>query len=773
MWQKLIKFSIYGLVFLMPLFWLPFSVEAFNFNKSYLLFALVSIGILAWLGKMIFENKKIVFQRTPLDLYVLIFLAMIILNFWFSKSRVSTLLGFYGRFWPSLVGILSLGGFYFLLTNNVNPKSENRNQNDEKIPKSQGIKDRANSDFGIRVSGLIKVFLWSSFLVVLVSYFSLFGVWQKISALKISLPSLMLNRTFNPIGGSLEQLSMFLAFIMVLIIGLLAFKQITKSVGLLILLFAILGILLIVDFWASWIVLVGGLIFFLTLAFWKRIFKEEVNRLSLAIFILLISFIFLFSNPLTGIFGENNILKNFTNFPEEQVLPQKMSWEISWQALRENPVFGSGVSNFQYNFSKFKPESFLKTNLWQIRFDRAGNHIAEILGTGGIVGMISYGLIVGMFLLISLFIIGVRKSEKRENLMSNSFLIIPLLMTFVALLIGQFVYYQTLTLAFGFWLMLGLGVISWQRPLKERTFSFKEFPEVGLILSVIFWILLIGFLYSYFLIGKLYLAEINYKNYLINPKKNMERLERATKFGELRATYHIALSRAYLQKINQEAATAQPNSPLIADLLKLTIDEGKKAVEIEKNWVASQENLAVIYRDIQGLAQGATNWAITKFEDALKLEPKNPALLTELGKLKLAVNNFEEAEKLFTQALGLKPDYIDPQIQLALLAERKGDTEGAINKLQDLLNKYPFSIEGHFQLGRLYYNQRKYDKAIEQFQAALTLFPNHSNSLYSLGLIYQKRGEKELALRMFEKVLQLNPGNQEVRRRIEELKKQE
>ena len=122
MWQKLIKFSVYSLVFLMPLFWLPFSSEAFEFNKSYLLFVLVSIGILGWLGKMIFQDKKVIFRRTPLDFFVLGFLVVAIVSYWFSKDRISSLLGFYGRFWPSLMGILNLGGFYFLLTNNVGIK---------------------------------------------------------------------------------------------------------------------------------------------------------------------------------------------------------------------------------------------------------------------------------------------------------------------------------------------------------------------------------------------------------------------------------------------------------------------------------------------------------------------------------------------------------------------------------------------------------------------------------------------------------------------------
>jgi len=38
------------------------------------------------------------------------------------------------------------------------------------------------------------------------------------------------------------------------------------------------------------------------------------------------------------------------------------------------------------------------------------------------------------------------------------------------------------------------------------------------------------------------------------------------------------------------------------------VAEGKKAVELSPNRVTTQETLGFIYRDIQGLAEGATEW---------------------------------------------------------------------------------------------------------------------------------------------------------------------
>ena len=83
-YDKVIRRSISWLVFLMPLFFLPFSFEQFEFNKQYLLCFLVAIGFLAWLAKMILVDKEIKIKKTPLDIAVLIFLGIAILSTLFS-----------------------------------------------------------------------------------------------------------------------------------------------------------------------------------------------------------------------------------------------------------------------------------------------------------------------------------------------------------------------------------------------------------------------------------------------------------------------------------------------------------------------------------------------------------------------------------------------------------------------------------------------------------------------------------------------------------------
>ena len=92
--NRIIKWSIYLLVFLIPLFWLPFSFEAFEFNKQYLLFFLVSLGFLSWLAKMILVDREFKLKRTPLDIPIMVFLFPAVLSAFF--LLINFLLSEYG-----------------------------------------------------------------------------------------------------------------------------------------------------------------------------------------------------------------------------------------------------------------------------------------------------------------------------------------------------------------------------------------------------------------------------------------------------------------------------------------------------------------------------------------------------------------------------------------------------------------------------------------------------------------------------------------------------
>jgi len=774
--NQIVKISIYLLVFLLPLFWLPFSFEMFEFNKQYLLFFLVSIAFFAWLAKMILIDKEIRFRRTPLDIFVLAFIFIAILSAIFSVDKGLSLFGFYGRFSDGLIGLLSLGVLYFLITNNV--------------------------QLLISMSGLVKTLLGSVFFVILFSYFSIFGLWARAGW---QLPGIMLQRTFNPVSGSLEGLAIFLAVMVVFLVGLIMIrddkgairddkgmirddkgmieddkgmirddKGMIRKLGKIIkglLLLASLFLLLIIDFTASWIVLAVSLVLFTGLALWQRMFRENVNKLLLPICLIIIAGAGLFINT-AGI--ANEILGRETLL-REQILDQKTSWQVATRTVTDNVkqgFLGTGIGTFSYNFSKEKPIEFNESPLWFIRFDRAGSQIAEVLGTMGFLGLFSYLVLLGMFLLVSWLLIGDVKGGKGNYLL-------PLLVAFLALLAAQFVYYQNTVLAFAFWLVLALSVVSWQKPIKEKKFSFKEFPELSLVFSVLLILVGLALAGTFFFAQQFYRADMIYaqSQRMAPGPERTGLIEKAKDLNPYLAQYQAILARAYLEQalIEMRKPVADQDATIIEIAVARAIEAARASTLRSPGQVATWETLAMVYRDIRLVAEGAKEWAISSFRRAIELEPTNPILYTELGKL-LAIENPEEARKEFIRALELKPDYFDASIQLARIYEAQNNLAEAIKTIEGALNRLAAVAPQEnlilvFELGRLFYNDGRINEARFAFERVLEVFPLHSDALYSLAVIHQEKGETDRAINLFERVLELNPGNQEVIRRIEELKK--
>jgi tetratricopeptide (TPR) repeat protein len=790
MLKKILKFSLYALIFFLPLFWLPFSFEFIEFNKLYLLFFLGWMTVLIWFLKMILVDKVIKIRWSRFDFLVLAFILISVISFAFSPDKPSGLFGSYGRFNNGLIALLSFFALYILVRNNFS-LGEEKNEIEEKKEEEKKEKKESGEVEGIKWTKLIKAkikgakggevitlegifnsLFFSALIVVLWSCLSLFNVWSKIPFLRGRTPFV-----FSPVSGSAYGLAVYLALMMVLVLlALLTRKGLKTTWVVLYGSFLVLAgaLLLLFDFSSAWIVLGVSLILFIGLSLKKKILKEEVHRLIIPIFLVLLSALFLvlsFEGLLAG-FGRRDL--PIFDFPREQILWQDESWQIGINSVThdaKNRYIGSGIGTFLYDFSKFKSDRMNQGLLWQLRFDRSGNNIAEILATEGFFGLIVFLLIIG-WLFVNLMWKKEKDKEESKEDKTNKIILGVIL---AGLVVSQLVFYQNMVLGALFWLTLGIGAsISFT---KEKKFSLREYPEIGLIFETVTIILVLLIVAGYFFGIKFYLADYNYTRSLYEPDldKKISMLQRASALNPYQPYYQMVTSQALLSRLQQELSKPQKEQDknLLTTYVSLSLDlYAKNAARIAPGQITAWQNLANIYRDLVGLAEGADKWGIKTYSRAIELEPKNPILYTERGKIYLFQNKIEEAKNDFQKAIELAPNYPDPQIQMALTEEREGKTKEAINRLEELVNTFPFNfnINALFHLGRLYYNDDQIDKSIETLGRAITLSPNHSNSLYTLALAYQKKGNIKESIKLLEKVLELNPENQEVRDKIKELK---
>ena len=805
----IIKFSIYGLVFLMPLFWLPWTNEVYEFNKQYLLVFLVGLALLAWLVKMIVVQKKFVFRRTPLDLWILVFMAVMILSAVFSVDKISSWFGFYARFSDSVVGLLALGLIYFVVVNNMRmrgnleaklpieaslPNSEDMSL----MPKteSQGTPSMSKK-WGLSLEKILGLFLFSTFLVVIITCLSVFGLWGKIPGL----PQIMSFQSFNPVSGFLEGLAVFLAAVIGLVIVMLLQKATSKKQRTKLFcysLFVLATVLLaLIDFWAAWLVLGITMLVLLLIAFWTRLFKERVNLLILPIILILISAI-----GLTGFLakakGTTSLDFLSIPLPQEIILDFQTANTITWQTLKEYPVFGSGPGTFLTNFTKFKPDEFNQSQFWNIRFDKGPSHLMEMVGTSGILSILSYLLLISIFLLITLVFFGRKKlaalKGDNQHPISDSrhpILLLSLILVWLSLLIAQFVYLQNTVLAFFFWFFMALAVVVWQEvqgKYRKISFSFKQLPEVGLVINVLLLILVFALLGLFYMGGRFYWAEVKFRQPAVDNQQLVQNLEKIVNLNGYRENYRRALSQIYL--INAWAEAEKPaeeqNVQLLQALAAGSIQQARLANSLSPNLVTTWENLGAIYRDSHGLVGGTLPFALESFTKATELEPTNPFFFRERCRINLISEekDWDETVDYCQKAIDLKPDYLDAHIQLALVYEQKGDLEEALKRLKEGLDKLRgvsfqrgsslagAAAEIYFQLGRVHFNLEQFDEALNMFEQSVIVMPEYANARYALALSYQVKERFEDALTQYQIVNQLVPGNEEVLARIQQLTEQ-
>ncbi len=762
-WLKVSQKALLIAVFLVPVFFLPFTSNVLDLNKQVILVLLTLGAFLFWLLKALLEEKISLnvsrFNLLPLILVVALGISTLISAYPYAS--------FWG--WPLAAGAsflvsLALVLFYFILTH---------------------VFSEAKDFLGIAHIAII-----SGLLVALIALPHILG--------KFFLPfDFAKVNSFNTIG-TINSLAVFLAVLLPLASSLVfsPVKKILKILGWSFILLS-LFLLLVINFKVAWIALLAGSALILIFGITRRE-SFSMGKLALPMILLAISFL---SLVLT------TSLLPIANLPAEVSPSFNATAKIAFATIQNfqppwSFLFGSGPGTFVYDYSLYKPLAVNQTSFWATRFVSGASDIIDKLATTGILGLVSFLAVIFIagfygFKALTTGIIA-RKEDFSLALLTGVFA------SFVASVVGQIFYGGNLTLAFIFWLLLALlfGVIG----VNTRTFEFhrpvtvtggeegKKMSKAVLLpigVSAAFIVVLIATLMIFFFQGQHYLAEVKYMGALKavaagDNVKAINILASAIGLTERKQdNLWRDLSQVYIYQINQEAQNTtlskEELSKRINDLISQVIASAKAATDVSPKSVANWTIRGAVYASLFPTITGVDDWAIQSYETAFKLEPTNPSLPTEIGQLFIARadNTKEEAKKIeflaaakekFQQALELKSDYAPARYQLAMIDIRENKTKDAIVKLEETKTIAPFDVGLSFQLGLVYYSDNQMDKAQVEFERTVSLNQNYSNARYFLGLIYDKAGKKALALEQFEAIAKLNPDNAEVPKIVANLK---
>lgn len=747
---RIAKTLIYLLTFLLPIFFLPWTSNILDFNKQALLSILIFLALIFWLIKNLTSNK-VEINSSSLNFPVIILFLAIVVSTIFSLWP-------YGSFWglplpvsQSLLSLLGFSIFYFLIAN-LFKKDE--------------------------IIFLFLTLFFSSFLASVFFIFQFFG--------KFFLPfDFTKVNSFNTIG-TLNSLAVYNAILLVLILPLLFLVKRVFKIILGIFFLVLLIPLFLINFKIAWLVFLIGLavLFAFGAANLKKIGGSSFVTLTMILLAIALLFI-LFRFPLPGLPAT----------PLEVSPTQKAEMKILSQLPLKSWFLGSGPGTFIFNWSRYKSADLNQSIFWAIRFGNGASEILDRIITTGIFGILAF-----FFLIFLSFKKGFQFLVKKIDEMPEKskvfdgaiwFLFLSILASFAGLVGAFFFYPANFSILLIFWLLIGcLAVLETE---KRKVFLISTSPAKALGFSFLFvLILVLGIGFSAVYLQK-YFAEVRYFQGLKAFQKGDNFLAtnyilKATNFNPQMDVYWRDLSQIYLIRLNEVLVktdlTPEEKNFQIQNLIASAIYSANQSTTLNPNDVANWSVRGFIYRNIIGMAGGAEDWAIKCYEKAKDLEPTNPYIFTEIGRVYISKadlaeqqKNLEEKEKnlrlakdYFEKAVSLKGDYAPAHYQLAMVYIREGKIKEAIEKLELTKQVAPNDVGLAFQLGLIYYNDNQLDKAKVEFERAVNLDPNYSNARYFLGLIYDREGNKNAAISQFEQIEKFNPENQEVKKILSNLR---
>ncbi len=195
-----------------------------------------------------------------------------------------------------------------------------------------------------------------------------------------------------------------------------------------------------------------------------------------------------------------------------------------------------------------------------------------------------------------------------------------------------------------------------------------------------------------------------------------------------------------------------------------SVDEYKKAVELDKNNVVKRFNLGLAYYKEQKMDD-----AISTFKEMLELNKsdveshkKVDATATQLiGIIYFNYKgNDDEAIKYFKKTIELNPSDPDNYYYLGLAFLRKGDLENALSMFQESMKKgIKDTTDVNFRIGLIYYKKGLFGDAQRYFENVIKEKSDHIEALEILGLIYHKRENSKDAINIFKKVVKVKPDD--------------
>lgn len=151
---------------------------------------------------------------------------------------------------------------------------------------------------------------------------------------------------------------------------------------------------------------------------------------------------------------------------------------------------------------------------------------------------------------------------------------------------------------------------------------------------------------------------------------------------------------------------------------------------------------------------------LTLWTDVAKKSPKKPRAVNNLGAIYLERGDYDEAEKLFLQAIAINPKYAVSLFNMAVITLRRGELDTALKYLDEAVTIDPLTRFPLFSMGEGYLKRGMTDEALKCYRLAVKLKPGMPKGWRGLVQALEASGDKEEAANVAREIIRRWPDAQ-------------
>ncbi len=751
---------VYLLLFLLPLFVLPWSLDPLETGKQTLLVLLSAAAFLCWVGSMVARRRYEV-RAGWLVVLPLGILASSVFSALRSSSPYLSWIGTNGQEYLSALTTFSLTLLYFVIVNRMTTEREHR--------AAHGI---------------------------LLASAAIAGA--------VGISSVFSGSTANTVG-TLNALGVYLAGICTFGCGLLVASRpdhslfhagrlgLAERLAVFLVAAETLVFLMALDYAVLWMVLLAGLSLLCFVALLRAGHLHDQRRWILPFLLVIasLSFCLWLPSPFRA------------SLPSEVTPSVSASLEMARQTLSSpSGLLGSGPGTFAFDYALHHDAAVNATPFWSQRFDRASSFFLTVAPGFGMLGLFAWGAFIAAF-----FVRGCVRVLLARAYADWAAVLVDLA-GWSAFVAAAFLYPGNMTTVFFLFVLAAL--LASQVVSKTSSSTFDAAPRAGSFFAASVVLSSLGVLTALFvgslrLVSELALSRaVQLSAQRADTGLVLESLGRAVRFNRFNDAAKRDLSQVLLLRAGEEvrdlrdvSAVAPETRQYIQALAAASVDAAVSATDLSPRDAVNWLSRAMVYRELIPLISNAGDAAVSAHEQAIALEPLNPSDRVELGKTYLALADalseaaasddetlasdakqkravhLAAAESAFQKAVDLKPDYAPAHFQMAVAYEQGGRVDEAIEKMARVEAYNPADVGVTFELGVLYLRRGKENdlaRAKAQFERVVLLVPTYANARWLLASVYEREGNAAAAIEQVEKVLEYNPDNDTVKQRLSRLR---